>query len=161
MADQRTAPVPFQLADNEIQIDLSTRELGFKWVMVVNRDLPSGLIANTTGCMAAAVGKAIPALVGPGGTDASGTDHVGLPWSGCTVLGAEVEKVREIREKSRTKSGLFVVDMPETAQICRVYGGYLNTLSTTASENITYHGVSIVGPRNKVDKLVGRLPLLG
>ncbi len=50
--------------------------------------------------------------------------------------------------------------MPAAAQLTRVYDEYRQTLATTPAEDVEYYAVSIVGPRNRVDKIVGRLPLL-
>ncbi|WNV88501.1 DUF2000 domain-containing protein [Umezawaea sp. Da 62-37] len=152
--------VALSLAPDEIRTDLPTRHAKLKWVMVVDTALGAGLIANAAVCMAAAVGNAIPTLLGPGTTDASGSHHPGLPWTGCSILAGDVDKVREIRAKAAAKDGLLVVDMPEQAQTSRVYDEYLAAVAGTEAADLTYYAVSVVGPRNKVDKLVGGLPLL-
>jgi hypothetical protein len=131
-----------------------------KWVVVVDATLGPGLIANAAVCMAAAVGHAIPGLLGPAGDDASGHQHPGLPWAGCSVLAGEAVTLREIRIRAMNAPGLFVVDMPQPAQTNRVYDDYLNELAQTKTMDLTYLAVSIVGARNRVDKLVGTLPLL-
>ncbi|MDT0300770.1 DUF2000 domain-containing protein [Streptomonospora wellingtoniae] len=164
MSDQLTRPEPaetppFRLEPDDIDIDTPTRGLPVKWVMVVDRDLEPGLVANTASCLAAAVGRELPRMIGPGGFDASGGAHRGLPWTGCTVLGGDAAEVGGIRAKALSKSGLLVVDMPSLAQVCRVYSGYLEALAEAGADDIRYHGVALVGPRNKVDKIVGRLPL--
>ena len=146
-------------APDEIRIDRSTREARLKWVMVVDRDLNPGLIANAVGCLAAAVGNAVPTLLGPGGADAVGQFHPGLPWTGCAVLAADRAKVAAVRAKAVAKVGVHVVDMPEPAQTSRVYQDYLDTLAK--SDELSYYAISLVGPRTMVDKLVGGLRLLG
>lgn len=50
--------------------------------------------------------------------------------------------------------------MPERAQSSRVYDEYLDRLAGTKHEDLTYRAVSLVGPRNQVSKLVGKLSLL-
>ncbi|GAA4942568.1 hypothetical protein GCM10023224_26240 [Streptomonospora halophila] len=164
MTDQLTRPdpaetTPFRLDPDDVDIDTPTRGLRVKWVMVIDRDLDPGLAANTASCLAAAVGREVPQMIGPGGADASGGAHRGLPWTGCTVLAGDTAEVSGIREKALSKSGLLVVDMPSLAQVCRVYSGYLDALAETGADDLRYHGVALVGPRNKVDKIVGRLPL--
>ena len=146
-------------APDEIRIDRSTREARLKWVMVVDRDLNPGLIANAVGCLAAAVGHAVPTLLGPGGADAVGQFHPGLPWTGCSILAADRAKLASVRAKAVDKVGLHVVDMPEPAQTSRVYQDYLDTLAK--SDELSYYAISLVGPRTMVDKLVGGLRLLG
>ena len=46
------------------------------------------------------------------------------------------------------------------AQRTRVYDEYLDHLANAGDDQIAYCAVSIVGPRNAVDKLVKKLPLL-
>ncbi|MFI1393638.1 DUF2000 domain-containing protein [Streptomyces sp. NPDC020681] len=152
-----TAPL---LSPEDVRIDLSTRQAKLKWVIVVDEELPAGRAANAAACMAAAVGKALPDLLGGHAHDGSGTVHPGLPWLGCSVLAADTATLRELREKAVDKDGFFVADMPELAQSTRVYTEYLEQLAGMKREELTYHAVSLVGPRNQVSKLVGRLDLL-
>ena len=50
--------------------------------------------------------------------------------------------------------------MPASAQSNRVYDGYLAELAGTKPEDLAVSAVSIIGPRNKVAKLVKNLSLL-
>jgi hypothetical protein len=159
-ADEHQGRTYPRLESDEIRTDLPTRNAKLKWVVVVDTALGAGLIANAAVCLAAAVGNAIPTLLGPGTVDASGTHHPGLPWTGCSILAADAVTVAEIRAKASTKDGLLVVDMPAQAQTSRVYDEYLASVAGTEADDLAYYAVSIVGPRNKVDKLVGKLPLL-
>lgn len=159
MTAQNDAAVP-QLPREEVRTDLSTREARLKWVIVVDEQLPAGRAVNAAACMAAAVGKALPDLLGGHGHDGSGHVHPGLPWAGCSVLAADAATVHALREKAAAKAGILIVDMPEPAQSSRVYDEYLDRLAGTKHEDLTYHAVSLVGPRNQVSKLVGKLSLL-
>jgi hypothetical protein len=146
------------LADLDRRTDLPTRELPVKWVIVMDRDLPRGLQANAAACLAASVGGAVPAILGDGGTDASGGAHPGLPWIGCTVLAAPAAIVRRLRNDAAAEPGLVVTDMADIAQRTNVYDEYLAALAT--SDDLSYYAVSLLGPRPAVERLTGRLPLL-
>ena len=50
--------------------------------------------------------------------------------------------------------------MDAAAQQTRVYDEYRATVATSAGDALAYYAVSVVGPRNRVDRIVGRLPLL-
>jgi len=50
--------------------------------------------------------------------------------------------------------------MPASAQTNRVYDDYLAELAQTKPEDLAVSAVSIIGPRNKVAKLVKNLGLL-
>jgi len=146
--------------DADVRTDLPTRDVPIKWVTLVDADLNRGLVVNAAVCTAAAVGRAVPAVVGPGGEDAAGTYHPGLAWLGCSVLAGSARTVKEVRAKAILKPSVLVVDMVDFGQHVRVYDGYLERLAKTDEPGLNYLAVSLVGPRNVVDKLVGGLPLL-
>jgi hypothetical protein len=147
-------------APDEIDTAAPTRSARLKWVVVVDGSLPAGRIANATACVGAATGAAVAGLLGPDAVDAGGTAHAGLPWIGCTVLAADGAQLAAIRAKAVASDGVFVADMPAHAQLTRVYDEYLAEVATRAPEDLGYLAVGIVGPRNRVDRIVGRLPLL-
>lgn len=129
--------------------------------MVVDGSLPAGQAANAAICVSAATSTGVGRLLGPAATDADGTVHPGLPWAGCSVLSATGEQLAAIRAKAVAAPGVFVADMPGAAQRTRVYDEYLEAVRGRPGAGLDYLAVSIVGPRNRVDKIVGRLPLLG
>ncbi|MFI6457332.1 DUF2000 domain-containing protein [Streptosporangium amethystogenes] len=149
-----------QLSSEDIRTDQPTRQAKLKWVVVVDQNLPAGRLVNAAACMAAAVGKILPDLVGRDGEDASGVHHPGLPWAGCSILAADADTLHALRAKAATKDDLIIVGMPEPAQTSRVYDEYLDRLADTRNEDLAYSAISLVGPRNKIDKLVGKLGLL-
>ena len=52
-----------------------------------------------------------------------------------------------------------MVDMPFPAQATRVYDDYLEKLSAIPFEELPLLAVTVVGPRHRVAKLVGRFEL--
>ncbi|MEU0951450.1 DUF2000 domain-containing protein [Streptomyces niveus] len=159
-ARNHTAQSPAARHAVTVRTDLSTRQAPLKWVIVVDEDLPAGRAVNAAACTAAAVGRALPDLLGGDGRDGSGHVHPGLPWAGCSVLAADAATLHALREKAAAKEDVLVVDMPEPAQTSRIYDEYLDLLAGTKHEDLTYHAVALVGPRNRIGKLVGKLPLL-
>lgn len=145
---------------DEIRTDEPTRAARLKWVVIVDEALPAGRAANAAICVAAATAAEVTGLLGPDAKDASGERHPGLPWAGCTVLGASAARLAEIRAKATGAPGVYVADMPVAAQSTRIYDEYLRQVGEADTADITYHAVSLVGPRARVDKLVHRLPLL-
>jgi hypothetical protein len=143
---------------DEVRTDEPTRSARLKWVIVVDQALPPGRAVNAAVCVAASTSSEVAGLLGPDGKDATGSAHPGLPWAGCTILGATGEQLREVRDKAAAAEDVFVADMPHAAQQTRVYDEYLQELGATAQ--IDYYAVSLVGPRNRIDKYVKRLSLL-
>jgi hypothetical protein len=144
----------------EIDQDAPTRAARLKWVVVVDQSLPAGRAVNAAICVAAATSDAVGGILGDPAVDADGTAHPGLPWAGCSVLAADAETLRALRAKAVASAGTFVADMPAAAQHTRVYSQYLNTVGENPRDALDYCAVSIVGPRNRVDKIVKRLPLM-
>jgi hypothetical protein len=144
----------------EIDTSMSTRAARLKWVIVVNDSIPPGRAVNAAICAAGATVAGVPGLLGPGGIDGSGSWHPGLPWVGCSILVADSAVLRSIRTKGAAHVGTFVADMPNAAQETRVYDDYITALGAGDPAGIEYLAVSLVGPKNRIDKIVGRLPLM-
>ena len=136
----------------DILIDEPTRNAPLKWVVIVDQGLPPGRAMNAAVCVAAATSAAVTGLLGPDALDRDHSIHAGLPWAGCTILMATSEKISAIRAKAAAADDTFI------AEQTRVYAEYLTNMST--AETIDYHAISLVGPRNRVSKLVHSLPLL-
>lgn len=147
-------------APDEVALDEPTRRSRLRWVVVVDTSLPAGMAVNAAVCLAAATGEAVTGLLGPGGVDADGTWHPGLPWAGCTVLGASPQELLELRARATQAQDVLVSDMPGSAQTNRVYADYLRELGETGGAELALRAVSVLGPRNRVDRLVTGLALL-
>jgi len=140
--------------------NISTREAHLKWAIVVDDALPAGRAVNAAVCVAAATQARVSGLLGPDAADASGSAHPGLPWAGCSILAAPGARLSELRAKAAPREDVFVADMPAAAQLTRVYAEYLEELAARASGGHEYLALSLFGPRNRIDRLVGGLPLL-
>lgn len=143
---------------DEILTSQPTRAARLKWIVVVNDTLSRGLAANAAVCVAAATAVPVAGLLGPAGADAAGSIHPGLPWIGCTILAGSPEQLAELRERTTPMDDVYVADMPEAAQATRVYDEYLNELANSTAA-ISYSAISVIGPKNRIDKLGKRFPL--
>lgn len=56
------------------------------------------------------------------------------------------------------RSRAVVGETPTAAQHTRVYDEYLDAVDATPADEVNYYAVSIVGPRNRVDRMVDGLP---
>jgi len=160
-ADSVALTGPFGFHPDEITLGEPTRAARLKWVVIVNDSLAAGLQVNAAVCVSAATAVRVAGMLGPDATDADGTVHAGLPWAGCTVLAAASADIAAIRAKTIGADDLFVVDMPDFAQETRVYNDYIAHVAETPTSDLGAGALSIVGPRNRVDRLVKRLSLLG
>jgi hypothetical protein len=145
---------------DEIDLSLSTRDARLKWVIAVSADLPAGRATNAAVCVGAATVDAVGGLLGPPAPDADGRLHAGLPWTGCTILTATSEQLASIARKASDAEDMFLADMPASGQATRVYDDYLSVMAQTDVDHLDLLAVSVVGPRKRVDRLVGSLSLL-
>lgn len=144
----------------EIRTDEPTRAARLKWVVAVDSALPAGRSVNAAVCVAAATAAGVAGLLGPEGVDKAGAVHPGLPWAGCTILGATAEQLARLFDRASASEGVFVADMPSAAQTNRVYDEYLAELAGSAPHAVLHLAVSVVGSRNRIDKFVKELALL-
>ena len=129
-----------------------------KCVMVMDEDLPLGVIANTAGIMGITLGKHMPETVGPDVVDKSGREHLGIIEFPVPILKADKEKIRFIREQ--LYSDLMVVDFSDVAQGCRTYDEFIDKAAKAEEKEFQYLGIGICGSKKLVNKLTGNLPLL-
>ena len=144
----------------DVAIEEPTRTSRLRWVIVVDAALAPGTAVNAVACVAAHVGRAVSGLLGPDGTDASGGNHAGLPWAGCTVLAASADELTAIRLKAVAAGDVDVCDTPASAQTNRVYAEYLAELAHTQDHALQLRALSLFGPKNRISKLTGKLELL-
>jgi len=133
-----------------------------KCVMVIDKSLPLGLIANTAAIMGITLGKKMPEAVGADVTDQNGNRHAGIIAFPVPILQGSSESIRQIREKLYQPDfqDLTVADFSGLAQACRTYDEFLEKMRHVPESNLQYFGVAICGPRKKINKLTGSMPLL-
>ena len=109
-----------------------------KCVMVIDANLPLGIIANTAAIMGITLGKEMPEVVGANVTDQSGNEHLGII---------------EFQD-------LTVVDFSDLAQGCKTYDEFISKMGDVSESTLQYFGLAICGPKKKVNKLTSSMPLL-
>ena len=129
-------------------------------MIVVSGALEPGRAANAVACVSAAVGAQVNLLIGASARDADGVEYAGLPWAGCTILQAEPATLQEVRARAATRADVLLVDMPTSAQTERIYDDYLAAVASSPTEAVGLLACSFFGPRNVIDRLVKRIPLM-
>lgn len=133
-----------------------------KCVMVIDETLPLGLIANTAAIMGITMGKEMPEVVGANVADQSGNQHLGIIEFPVPILKGSPDVIKEIREKLYQPEfqDLSVVDFSDLAQGCKTYEEFIEKMAAVPESSLQYFGVAICGPKKKVNKLTGSMPLL-
>lgn len=129
--------------------------------MVLDENLPLGLLANTAAILGITLGKHMPEAVGADVLDSSGKPHLGIITFPVPILRGDAEQIRAIRE---TLSGVdyqdvIVVDFSDVAQCCKNYGEYIGKAAQADESEWRYFGLGLCGPKKLVSRLTGR-PLL-
>lgn len=133
-----------------------------KVVMIIDRELPVGLIANTAAVLGANLGKMVADLVGGDLTDADGNLHRGITTRNIPILGATREQIKAIRARlyDAEFAAVATVDFNNIAQRSLDYDDYGRLLAATDGDALTYLGVCLYGPQKKVNSLTGNIGLL-
>ena len=133
-----------------------------KCVMLIDESLPIGIIANTAAIMGITLGEKKPDVVGRDVADKSGNNHSGIIEFPVPILKGSSELIKKIRIKlyQQEFNDLTVVDFSDLAQGCKTYVEFINKMKQTSEGQLRYYGIAICGPKKKVNKLTGNLPLL-
>lgn len=133
-----------------------------KCVMVIDEQLPMGIIANTAAIMGITLGKRMPDVVGVDVTDESGKVHLGIIEFPVPILRGTSEMIKELREKLYQPDfqDLTVVDFSDLAQGCKTYDEFIMKIGQAPESSLQYFGLAICGAKKKVNKLTGSMPLL-
>ena len=132
-----------------------------KCVMVIDVELPLGLIANTSAVLALTLGKKIEGIIGPVVVDGDGHTHEGITTTPIPILKGSEAMIKELREIiSSDYPDLFLVDFSNVAQITKNYDDYMNKIASFTSNDFQYLGIAVYGNKKQVNKLTGSLPLL-
>ncbi|MEM5369036.1 DUF2000 domain-containing protein [Paraburkholderia azotifigens] len=126
-------------------------------VIVVDAALSPGKASNAAAVIAFTLGQRHSHLVGAPLRERDGTAHPGLIPIGISVLKATVEQLRELRQKSLAHCD--VVDFPVEGQATTDYGAFLDAVQALSGDSLRYLAIGLVGPRNRINKLVGGFSL--
>ena len=133
-----------------------------KCVMVLDENLPLGLLANTAAILGITLGKHMPEAVGADVLDGSGKAHLGIIMFPVPILRGDAEQIRAIREilYGVDYQDVIVVDFSDVAQSCKTYDEFIRKASLAEEKEFQYLGIGICGSKKLVNKLTGNLPLL-
>lgn len=133
-----------------------------KCVMIIDETLSIGMAANTAAILGLTIGKEESSIIGPVVTDGAGRGHLGITIAPIPILKGSRAVLMDIREKlfDSEYSDVKTVDFSETAAYSRTYQDYTERLAEQSGDAIRYIGIGIIGPKKKVNKLTGSLPLL-
>lgn len=131
-----------------------------KCVIVVDENLPIGIIANTAAILGITLGARLPEVVGANVSDGQEREHMGIIEFPVPILKACSETLGRLRLSLYDKeySDLTTADFTDIAQSCGTYDEFIDKISS--AEDLRYFGIALCGSKKKVNRLTGSLPLL-
>jgi hypothetical protein len=131
-----------------------------KVVIVVDKELPAGLLANAAAALAFSVSPSINGGVGADLEDAEGSRHPGITSIPLPVLGCGGSQLTELRDRARVIPEVTCVDFSNVAQKAKRYDEYAAALKAASPSQLKYLGLCIFGEPTAVKRLTGHLPLV-
>lgn len=133
-----------------------------KCVMIIDGDLPMGIIANTAAVMGITLGERIPNIVGSDVYDKTGNCHLGITEFPIPILKGTSSLIKELRRRLYQPefNELTVVDFSDVAQSCNNYSEFTGKIAGVSYVDLNYFGIAIYGNKNQVNKLTGSIALL-
>lgn len=133
-----------------------------KMVIVINQELPLGLVANTAAVLGLSMGDRVTGLTGPDIPDATGRIHAGITNVNIPVLGGSGEQLKEIYQGmiDREFTDVTLIDFNTVAQRAKCYEDYTRALAASKEETLDYLGICLYGSEKSINRLTGNLRLL-
>ena len=126
--------------------------------MIINKELPVGLAANTTAVLGVSLGRDNQTL-GSDCNDGSLNSHRGITRQAIPILGAAGSVLKTIYEKSIHTPEIETIDFNTIAQESKDYDDYSNRLSKTRTSELEFSGLCLKGPEKEINSLTGSLGL--
>lgn len=133
-----------------------------KCVIVVDENLPLGIIANTAAILGITMGMKMPDVVGNDVLDLEGNAHMGIIQFPVPILKGNTEILKKLRARlfEPQFSELTVVDFSDLAQGCKTYNEFIGKMANTSESRLNYIGIAVCGNKKQINKLTGSMPLL-
>lgn len=131
-----------------------------KCVIILDEELPIGMVANASAVLALTLGKLVDDIIGDDIKDASDKNHKGITNTVLPILKSDKKNLTVICEKAKEIEGLTVIDFSDVAQRTKTYEDYTMQLAKTPSNDLKYFGIALFGASKTVNSLTGSLPLM-
>lgn len=86
-------------------------------------------------------------------------NYPGVIYAPLPVLLASGDYLHELQASAESDDEMYVMPFSALAQSCKTYEEYGERISSVKSENIELVAIGIIGPRKKLTRMTGNLPL--
>ncbi len=129
-----------------------------KCVLIIDEELPVGLIANTAAVLSMTLGKHNGELVGCDVTDAHGQAYAGITTIPLPILKGNASIFKSIQ--SKVDDSLYCVQFFDVAQQCKTYDDYMEKMQRCDTSTLNVLGIGLCGNKKAINKLTGQMSLL-
>ncbi|ATZ11918.1 DUF2000 domain-containing protein [Erwinia amylovora] len=127
--------------------------------IVIDRDLPAGLAINAASVIGISFGRTVGNLVGPDMQSQDAVNYPGVIYSPLPVLLATGDYIHQLLNNAESDDEIYVMPFSALAQSCKNYDEYGERISSVNSNNIELVAIGLIGPKKKITKMTGNLPL--
>lgn len=133
-----------------------------KCVIVLDEQLPLGILVNTATILGISLGKLQPEVVGSDVMDQTSYVHPGVITFPVPILKGNKDLIKQLRQRLYEEefSTVLTIDFSDLAQGCKNYEAYIEKMKEASEMSLSYYGILLCGPKKKVNQLTGSLPLL-
>lgn len=130
-----------------------------KSIIIIDKNLPSGLAVNAACVISVNLGRKINQLVGK---DLLSQDKILYPGVVCSpllILTTENKQINDLYHNLKLSKNILSIPFSSLAQSCKTYEEYTEKMLNTHSTDINIIGLGLVGQRKEINKLSGNFSL--
>ena len=122
----------------------------YKCVVIIDHELPLGVIANTAAVLGVSLGDRVKGMIGADFEDFTGHIHQRITQVPIPIL--KNKDLTTLREKlKRNEPELLVVDLADHTLTQATFKDYVQAYKSTPVEDQNYLGIAIYGPKKLVN----------
>jgi len=114
---------------------------------------------NAASVIGISFGRTVDNLVGPDMQSLDEVNYPGVIYAPLPVLLASGDYLHELQASAESDDEMYVMPFSALAQSCKTYEEYGERISSVKSENIELVAIGIIGPKKKLTRMTGNLPL--
>lgn len=129
-----------------------------KAAIIINPDLPIGILANAVACITSGLFLGGEDLVGPE-IKGKNIEYIPITKIPILILKPGNKSFIEILKQAQTNNLKYMAFTKE-AQSTTDYSSYEDRVSGLSADEVSIIGIGVVGPTKTINSLAGNLPML-
>lgn len=130
-----------------------------KCAIIVDHSLNPGLAINAASIIGISLGTQVENLVGPAMTSQDGVVYPGVISAPLPILLSQEMSLNDTLARAAAEPDILVMPFSTLAQSCKTYTEYGERIASASSDGIQLAAIGLLGPKKKINRLTGNLPL--